>query len=110
MNYQLIIEGAVSTELTHLLNAVERQLNWHAIHAQSPGETSAAALSGSQHSEYVQFPCPDGVGPHGPNSPNCIRAPLMDMFLYVGIGTGLIVGFFLCRCFKRKSSNAPGTR
>jgi hypothetical protein len=61
MSFQISFDGVASAALTHLLQGVERQLNWHGVFAQAAGETMASVASGvcppGEH-------CPTTIGGH----------------------------------------------
>jgi hypothetical protein len=82
MGYQINFNGAVTPELGQLLHAVEKQLNWHGIHAQGGDMASSASSTGA----------PGGVNPdtHGLHDPNVVVVG--GVALVVGFVVGYVVG------------------
>jgi hypothetical protein len=91
MSYQLTFDGAASAELTNLLRAVERQLNWHGMHMQV--ETEVATQSGTI-TIPPKGPCPNTGSPgHNPNV-------VADILIF---GIGLVVGAVLTKLFVQRA-------
>ncbi len=80
MSYQISFDGRASADLQQMLHALERQLNWHGIHAEAPGDTAASA-GASVVKLCDGKPCPTTIIGHGP------------LYVIVGLVVGFIVGF-----------------
>jgi hypothetical protein len=87
MSYQISVDGRASADLQQVLHALERQLYWHGIHAETPADMAA-----SEGASAVKLcdgkPCPTTIIGHGPN-------------FIIGLGLGLLLGFVLCRILKK---------
>src|SRR5579863_760477 len=106
MSYQLTFDGAASAELTELLRAVERQLNWHGLHLQLQAEEKTPDTNNTLQKEFSSAaqsgtttippkgPCPNTGSPgHNPN----VAA---DILIF---STGLVVGAVLSKLYLQRT-------
>jgi hypothetical protein len=114
MSFQIGFNGPASADLTHLLQGVERQLNWHSVRAQAPGDASGSASAPAMSDQVAASaigPCTDATDPH---DPNCIRVREEHHAFHegaaIGFIVGLIVGIVLTAIFikKKGSQSAAG--
>ena len=85
MGYQINFSGAVTPELGQLLHAVEGQLNWRGIHAQS-GDTASSASAASS----TGAPGGESADTHSGHEPSV--AVVGTVALVVGLAVGYLVG------------------
>jgi hypothetical protein len=99
MSFQIGFDGVASAELTHLLQGIERQLNWHGARGEAAGETAASSV-----------PCEPGTNcadtTHGGHEPACVSVGMAVVIAVVALVVGLIVG---SRLGKRAVSSNPNT-
>jgi hypothetical protein len=87
MGYQINFNGAVTPELGQLLHAVQRQLNWHVIHAEGATDTASAA-STVPTCDPSDKDCASTT--HGGHEPSVVVVAVVA--LIVGIAIGYVLG------------------
>ncbi|HWJ34160.1 MAG TPA: hypothetical protein VNR70_02780 [Steroidobacteraceae bacterium] len=94
MSYQITFDGVASAELTHLLHAVQRQLNGRGMGVLGKMDAEAQiASSASIAPPCKKEPCPATEPGHNPN--------VIHALFFVG---GVVVGFGLCKLLGNKVS------
>ena len=94
MSYQIVFDGTASAELTHLLHAVQRQLNGHGIQMLGQMDAKAETVSAASAVQpCTKEPCPTTIVGHGP-------------YIVVGLVVGLAVGYVLGKRSASANKNA----
>jgi hypothetical protein len=95
MSYQIVFDGTASAELTHLLHAVQRQLNGHGIQMLGQMDAKAETVSAASAVQpCTKEPCPTTIVGHDP------------YLVVAGVVVGLAVGYALGK--RSASANKKG--
>jgi hypothetical protein len=107
MSYQITFDGVASAELTHLLHAVQQQLNGRGMGLLGKMDAEAQPATSIGVPVKSKIPCSDSQPSH---DPNCIRPLARDPNTYIGFVIGLIVGFGLTMLLRKKMKSPQETR
>jgi hypothetical protein len=112
MSFQISFDGVASAELTHLLQGVERQLNWQGIRAEAAGETAASSVASGmdQFAATSHGPCPDTKAPDNPNCIHTLEQHAFHKGVGIGFGVGLIAGIIIATIFIKRMNRPAAVR
>ncbi|MGO8856482.1 MAG: hypothetical protein ACLQO1_12325 [Steroidobacteraceae bacterium] len=98
MSYRISFDGPASADLQQVLHALERQLHWHDIHAQTPADTAASVAAAS-----AVRPCPKGEV--CPDNTHGGHEPAVVVIAIVALVVGMVIGYIIGKGSRSTSIN-----